>query len=125
MQTPEEVLLSFMTDMNHWEANCRISSDKVTAKEVDYYDHKKMCEDSYKQLFDKHCSKLKGTPRGVCFKTPPEYNPAWENIKKVKQRSSTLVNIETLKSYPAEYNRDEIHYVYIPDVGRRSLEAIR
>jgi len=112
MYRPEEVLHSFIAEMHQWEINCCLSSKKVNAGQVEESAHNNNCENTYQRIYGKYCSPTKGTPRNFHYLNPPEYSPDWETIQNVTIRSSTLVNLETLKVYPPEYKTSDEHFVY-------------
>ena len=92
MQPPEEVLKSFIAEMDAWETRCAARSKKVDANEISYEDAKRMRIEEFKTISDRHCS-IKAKMRSGSFGR--EYDSDIVKILEMRPKSDKLVEIET------------------------------
>jgi hypothetical protein len=99
MDTPEVVLRGFMKEMNTWEKQCAVRTERCISGAMNFDEAEEVGLLEYMKIFNRYCSIIKGQPRDYYFTEPPDYDPDGEIIEGVTKESSSMIKIQTRQHY--------------------------
>jgi hypothetical protein len=95
MTSSKNVLLAFAKEMNAWEKRCASREGECLSGEMTFERANLIAFSEYMQIYNRYCSRTRGTPRDLHWTEPPDYDPEHEEILSAKEGENGLAEIET------------------------------